>query len=133
MAHLPKIPASAYTPEMDTLGVIPNIPVFEGDWVPVNRNTLTPGTRPLQLLPLPGSDFPVRHDTDVMHGFQSEVDPGKACASGFSTDASAFWDLLDPLCDLELWLLDLATTPRVFADSAPVSTCHALRADGVVE
>ncbi|KDP42041.1 hypothetical protein JCGZ_03530 [Jatropha curcas] len=49
MAHLPEIPASAYTPEMDTLGVIPDIPVFEGDRVPVSRNALTPGTRPLQF------------------------------------------------------------------------------------
>ncbi|KDP27739.1 hypothetical protein JCGZ_19994 [Jatropha curcas] len=53
--------------------------------------------RPLQLLPLLGSDFLVRHDTDAMHGFQSEVDLGKARAGGSSTDASAFWDLLDPL------------------------------------
>ncbi|KDP27397.1 hypothetical protein JCGZ_20221 [Jatropha curcas] len=58
MAHLPEIPASAYTPEMDILGAIPDIPVFEGDRVPVSRNALTPGMRPLQLLPLPGSDFP---------------------------------------------------------------------------
>ncbi|KDP20567.1 hypothetical protein JCGZ_04904 [Jatropha curcas] len=96
MAHLPEIPASAYTPEMDTLGAIPNIPVFEGERVPVSRNALTPGTRPLQLLSLPSSDFPVRHDTDAMRGFQSEVDLGKARAGGSSTDASAFWDLLDP-------------------------------------
>ncbi|KDP44682.1 hypothetical protein JCGZ_19497 [Jatropha curcas] len=59
MAHLPEIPASAYTPEMDTLGVILDIPVFEGDRVP--------------------------------------VDLGKARAGGSSTDASTFWDLLDPL------------------------------------
>ncbi|KDP34589.1 hypothetical protein JCGZ_12218 [Jatropha curcas] len=96
MAHLPEIPASAYTPEMDILGVIPDIPVFEGDRVPVSRNALTPGTRPLQLLPLLGSDFPIRHDTDAMRAFQSEVDLGKARAGGSSTDASAFWDLLDP-------------------------------------
>ncbi|KDP37667.1 hypothetical protein JCGZ_06934 [Jatropha curcas] len=62
MAHLPEIPASAYTPKMDTLGVIPDIPVFKGDRVPVSRNGLTHGTRPLQLLLLPGSDFPVRHE-----------------------------------------------------------------------
>ncbi|KDP31663.1 hypothetical protein JCGZ_15219 [Jatropha curcas] len=31
-----------------------------------------------------------------MRGFQSEVDLGKARAGGSSTDASAFWDLLDP-------------------------------------
>ncbi|KDP23215.1 hypothetical protein JCGZ_00185 [Jatropha curcas] len=73
MAQLPEIPAFAYTPEMETLGVIPDIPVFEGERVPVSRNALTPGTRPLQLLLLPGSDFPVRHDTDAMRGFQSEL------------------------------------------------------------
>ncbi|KDP36282.1 hypothetical protein JCGZ_05785 [Jatropha curcas] len=96
MAHLLEIPASAYTPEMDTLGVIPDIPIFEGERVPVSRNALTPGMRHLQLLPLLGSDFPVRHDTDAMRGFPSEVDLGKARAGGSSTDASAFWDLLDP-------------------------------------
>ncbi|KDP20296.1 hypothetical protein JCGZ_08372 [Jatropha curcas] len=68
MSQLSEIPASAYTPKMDTLG----------------------------LLPLSGSDFPVRHDTDAMRGFQSEVDLGKARAGRSSTDASAFWDLLDP-------------------------------------
>ncbi|KDP44632.1 hypothetical protein JCGZ_22051 [Jatropha curcas] len=97
MAHFPEIPASAYTPDMEILGVIPDIPVFEGDRVPVSRNALTPGTRPLQLLPLSGSDFPVRHDTDAMRSFQSKVDLGKARAGWSSTDASAFWDLLDPL------------------------------------
>ncbi|KDP25689.1 hypothetical protein JCGZ_24170 [Jatropha curcas] len=59
MSQLSEIPASAYTLEMDTLGAIPDIPVFEGERVPVSRNALTPGTRPLQLLPLPGSEFPV--------------------------------------------------------------------------
>ncbi|KDP45553.1 hypothetical protein JCGZ_18178 [Jatropha curcas] len=72
MAHIPEIPTSAYTPEMDILGVIPDIPVFEGDRVPVSRNTLTPGMRPLQLLSVPGFDFPIRHDTDAMRSFQSE-------------------------------------------------------------
>ncbi|KDP24887.1 hypothetical protein JCGZ_24431 [Jatropha curcas] len=55
MAQLPEILTSAYTPEMDTLGVIPVIPVFEGARVSMSRNALTPGTRPLQLLPLPSS------------------------------------------------------------------------------
>ncbi|KDP31712.1 hypothetical protein JCGZ_15001 [Jatropha curcas] len=63
MAHLPEIPAFAYTPKMDTLGVIPDIPIFEGDRVLVSRNALTPGTRPLQLLQLPGSDFLVARFT----------------------------------------------------------------------
>ncbi|KDP38291.1 hypothetical protein JCGZ_05177 [Jatropha curcas] len=55
MSQLSEIPASAYIPEMDTLGAIPDIPIFEGERVSVSRNALTPGTRPLQLLPLPGS------------------------------------------------------------------------------
>ncbi|KDP21736.1 hypothetical protein JCGZ_03272 [Jatropha curcas] len=96
MSQLPEIPASAYTSEMNTLGVIPDITVFEGERVPVSRNALTPGTRPLQRLPLPGTEFPVRHETGAMRGFQTEVDLGKARAGGSSTDASAFWDLLDP-------------------------------------
>ncbi|KDP27715.1 hypothetical protein JCGZ_19995 [Jatropha curcas] len=57
---------------METLGVIPDIPVFEGDRVPVSRNALTPYTRPLQFLPASGSNFPVCYNTDVMHGFQIE-------------------------------------------------------------
>ncbi|KDP29575.1 hypothetical protein JCGZ_19376 [Jatropha curcas] len=96
MSQLPEILASAYTLEMNTLGAIPDIPVFQGERVLVSRNALTPGTRPLQLLPLPGIEFPVRHETDAMHGFQIEVDLCKAHAGGSSTDASAFWDLLDP-------------------------------------
>ncbi|KDP32685.1 hypothetical protein JCGZ_14752 [Jatropha curcas] len=58
MSQLFEIPASAYTPEMETLGAIPDIPTFDGEPVP--------------------------------------VDLGKARSGGSSTDASAFWDLLDP-------------------------------------
>ncbi|KDP32249.1 hypothetical protein JCGZ_14957 [Jatropha curcas] len=97
---LPKIQYGLVQPnstqEDVTLGAIPNIPIFEGERVPVNRNALTPGTRSLQLLPLPGTEFPVRHETGAMRGFQTEVDLGKAHAGGSSIDASAFWDLLDP-------------------------------------
>ncbi|KDP43404.1 hypothetical protein JCGZ_26559 [Jatropha curcas] len=96
MSQLPEIPSSAYTPEMNTLGAIPDIPTFEGEPVPVSRNPLTSRTRPLQLLPLPGTKFLVRYETSQMRGFQIEVDLGKARAGGSSTDASAFWDLLDP-------------------------------------
>ncbi|KDP20527.1 hypothetical protein JCGZ_04954 [Jatropha curcas] len=96
MSQLPEIPASAYTLEMNTLGAILDISIFEGERVPISRNALTPGTRPLQLLQLPGTEFPVRHETSAMRGFQTEVDLGKARAGGSSTDASAFWDLLDP-------------------------------------
>ncbi|KDP25678.1 hypothetical protein JCGZ_24161 [Jatropha curcas] len=96
MAQVPEIPASAYTPAMETLGVIPDIPVFEGDQIPVSHNALTSGTWPLQFLPAPGFDFSVRYDTNAMRGFQSEVDLRKARAGRSSTDASAFWDLLDP-------------------------------------
>ncbi|KDP37727.1 hypothetical protein JCGZ_05217 [Jatropha curcas] len=81
---------------MNTLGANPDITTFEGERVPVSRNPLTPGTRPLQLLPLLGTEFPVRYETSGMRGFQTEVDLGKAHAGGCSTDASAFWDLLDP-------------------------------------
>ncbi|KDP30873.1 hypothetical protein JCGZ_15567 [Jatropha curcas] len=87
---------SANTPKMDTLGAILDIPIFKGERVPVSCNALTPRTRPLQLLLLPSSEFSVRHETDTMRGFQTEVDLGKARAGRFSTDASAFWDLLDP-------------------------------------
>ncbi|KDP34292.1 hypothetical protein JCGZ_12821 [Jatropha curcas] len=34
MSQLLEIPASAYTPEMNTLGAIPDIPVFEGERTP---------------------------------------------------------------------------------------------------
>ncbi|KDP26185.1 hypothetical protein JCGZ_22681 [Jatropha curcas] len=128
MSQLSEISASAYTLEMETLGALPDIPTFDGELVPVSRNPLTSGTRPLQLLPLPGTEFPVRYNTSRMRGFQAEsrhagsncvtqlflreqlrdvavlseqlrnatVDLGKARSGGSSTDASAFWDLLDP-------------------------------------
>ncbi|KDP36653.1 hypothetical protein JCGZ_07871 [Jatropha curcas] len=41
MAQVPEIPASAYAPEMETLAVIPDIPIFEGDRISVSRNALT--------------------------------------------------------------------------------------------
>ncbi|KDP20302.1 hypothetical protein JCGZ_07959 [Jatropha curcas] len=96
MSQLPEIHASAYTPEMNTLGAISDITTFEGEPMPVSRNPLTPGTRPLQLLLLPGTEFLVRYETSGMRGFQTEVDLGKARAGGSSTDTSTFWDLLDP-------------------------------------
>ncbi|KDP27405.1 hypothetical protein JCGZ_20936 [Jatropha curcas] len=73
MSQLSEIPASAYTPEMETLGVLPDIPTFDGEPVSVSRNPLTSGTRPLQLLPLPGMEFPVRYETSRMRGFQAET------------------------------------------------------------
>ncbi|KDP30083.1 hypothetical protein JCGZ_18558 [Jatropha curcas] len=87
MSQISETPASASTPEMEILGALPDIPTFDGESVPVSRNPLTPGTRPLQLLPLPGSEFPVR-----------VFPPEKIVArsGGSATDASAFWDLLDP-------------------------------------
>ncbi|KDP21733.1 hypothetical protein JCGZ_03544 [Jatropha curcas] len=82
MSHLLKIPASAYTPEMETLGAIPDIPTFDGEPVPVSRNPLTLGTRPLQLLPLPGTEFPVHYKTSWMCGFQTELrHAGKSCVT----------------------------------------------------
>ncbi|KDP36014.1 hypothetical protein JCGZ_09980 [Jatropha curcas] len=72
MSQISEIPASAYTPEMEVLGALPDIPTFDGEPVPVSRNPLTPGTRPLQLLPLPGLEFPVRYETSQMRGFRSE-------------------------------------------------------------
>ncbi|KDP22985.1 hypothetical protein JCGZ_01770 [Jatropha curcas] len=96
VSQLPEIPASAYTSEMEILGVIPDIPTFDGEPVPVSRNPLTSRTRPLQLLPLSGTEFPIHYETSRMRSFQTEVDLGKARTGGSSTDASAFWDLLDP-------------------------------------
>ncbi|KDP35827.1 hypothetical protein JCGZ_10636 [Jatropha curcas] len=82
MSQLPEIPASAYTPEMNTLGAIPDITTFEGERVPVSRNPLTPGTRPLQLLPLPCTEFPVRYETSGMRGFQTELHhAGRSCVT----------------------------------------------------
>ncbi|KDP20613.1 hypothetical protein JCGZ_04180 [Jatropha curcas] len=65
MSQISEIPASAYTPEMEVLGALPDIPMFDGEPVSVSRNPLTPGTRPLQLLPLPGLTYPVRNESDV--------------------------------------------------------------------
>ncbi|KDP33227.1 hypothetical protein JCGZ_12749 [Jatropha curcas] len=48
----------------------------------VSRNPLTPGTRPLQLLPFPGTEFPVRYETSRMRGFQSESrHAGRSCVA----------------------------------------------------
>ncbi|KDP20552.1 hypothetical protein JCGZ_05058 [Jatropha curcas] len=57
---------------MEILGALPDIPTFDGEPVPVSKNPLTPGTRPLQLLPLPDSEFPIRYETSQMGGFRSE-------------------------------------------------------------
>ena len=73
MSQISEIPASAYTPEMETLGALPDISTFDGEPMPVSRNSLIPGMRPLQLLPLPGTEFPVRYETNGMRGFQTEV------------------------------------------------------------
>ncbi|KDP41047.1 hypothetical protein JCGZ_03153 [Jatropha curcas] len=51
MSQISEIPASAYTPEMETLGALPDIPTFDGEPVPVSRNPLTSGTRPCEPLP----------------------------------------------------------------------------------
>ncbi|KDP33266.1 hypothetical protein JCGZ_13106 [Jatropha curcas] len=72
MSQISEIPASAYTREMETLGALPDIPTFDGEPMPVSQNPLTPGTRPLQLLPLSSTEFSVRYETSRMSGFQSE-------------------------------------------------------------
>ncbi|KDP29591.1 hypothetical protein JCGZ_19357 [Jatropha curcas] len=115
MSQLSEIPASAYTREMETLGALPDIPTFDGEPVSVSRNLLTPGTRPLQLLPSPAREMRGATswlwDTSVLratyfkqlrdaavgwHSASAEVNLGKARSGGSATDASAFWDLLDP-------------------------------------
>ncbi|KDP21581.1 hypothetical protein JCGZ_03779 [Jatropha curcas] len=73
---------------METLGALPDILTFAGEPVPVSRNPLTPGTRPLQLLPSPGTKFPVRYETSRMHSFQSE----EICACvNSSTQVGVAW------------------------------------------
>ncbi|KDP45943.1 hypothetical protein JCGZ_11846 [Jatropha curcas] len=72
MSQISEIPAFAYTPEMETLGALLDILTFDGEPVPVSGNPLTSGTRPLQLLPLLGTEFPVRYETSRMRGFQAE-------------------------------------------------------------
>ncbi|KDP35773.1 hypothetical protein JCGZ_10730 [Jatropha curcas] len=67
---------------METLGAIPDIPTFEGEPVPVSRNPLTSGMRPLQLLLLPGTELPVRYETSRMRGFRAELrHAGKSCVT----------------------------------------------------
>ncbi|KDP34778.1 hypothetical protein JCGZ_10558 [Jatropha curcas] len=78
---------------METLGALPDIPTFDGEPVPVSQNPLTSGTRPLQLLPLPGMEFPVIYKTSRMRGFQSEdlLDPpmrARVVAVGFGDYAA---------------------------------------------
>ncbi|KDP24813.1 hypothetical protein JCGZ_25398 [Jatropha curcas] len=82
MSQIFEIPASAYTPEMETLGAIPDILTFDGEPMPVSQNSLTLGTRPLQLLPLPGTEFPVRYETSRIRGFQTELrHAGRSCVT----------------------------------------------------
>ncbi|KDP43299.1 hypothetical protein JCGZ_24220 [Jatropha curcas] len=78
---------------METLGALPDIPTFDGEPVPVRWNPLTSGTRPLQLLPLPGTKFPVRYEMSRMRGFQVEdlLDPpmrAPVVAAGFGDYAA---------------------------------------------
>ncbi|KDP27431.1 hypothetical protein JCGZ_20261 [Jatropha curcas] len=82
MSQLPEIPASAYTREMETFGALPDISTFDGEPVSVSRNPLTPGTRPLQLLLLLGTEFPVRYEMSRMCGFRSESHhAGRSCVA----------------------------------------------------
>ncbi|KDP20633.1 hypothetical protein JCGZ_03956 [Jatropha curcas] len=129
MSQTSEIPASAYTPEMEILGALPDIPTFDSKLVPVSRNPLTSGTRPLQLLPLPGIEFPVRYETNRMRGFQAEVDLGKARSGGSSTDAFAFW--WTRLCELgsSLQALEIMLPGFAAFDHNPGTICI----DGAVE
>ncbi|KDP44667.1 hypothetical protein JCGZ_20234 [Jatropha curcas] len=95
MSQISEISALAYTPEMETLGALPDIPTFDGEPIPVSQNSLTPGTRPLQLLPSPGTEFPVRYETSRMCGFQSEGDPAVlACLRDLGQVGSFDWATL---------------------------------------
>ncbi|KDP20598.1 hypothetical protein JCGZ_03966 [Jatropha curcas] len=71
---------------MEPLGALPDIPTFDSEPVPVSRNLLTPGTRPLQLLPLPSTEFPVRYETSQMRGFRSEL-----CEAASEMRGAASW------------------------------------------
>ncbi|KDP42798.1 hypothetical protein JCGZ_00497 [Jatropha curcas] len=81
MSQLPEIPSSAYTPEMNTLGAIPDIPTFEGEPV-------------LALESIPNcNQLPVRYETSRMRGFQTEdlLDPpirARVVAAGFGDYAA---------------------------------------------
>ncbi|KDP27557.1 hypothetical protein JCGZ_20090 [Jatropha curcas] len=114
---------------MEIFGVIPDIPVFEGARIPVSRHALTPGTRPLQFLLAPDFDFSVRYETDAMRGFQNEVDLNKARAGESSTDASIFWDLLDPPMQTRVIAAgfgDYASRPRRIQPRFPLAMRYAL-------
>ncbi|KDP21883.1 hypothetical protein JCGZ_03527 [Jatropha curcas] len=89
MSQLPEIPASAYTREMETLGALPYIPTFDGEPVSVSRNPLTPGTRPLQLLSLPGTEYPIRYETSRMRGFRSEEQKTHKTVAHYRAEAAA--------------------------------------------
>ncbi|KDP38312.1 hypothetical protein JCGZ_05198 [Jatropha curcas] len=113
---------------MEIFGVIPDIPVFEGDRVLVSRNALTPVAHAgescvtqlfyceqlreaaiqscVTLLSLNfdfdsfahlHTLFPVLECDAILNSTHLDpVDLSKARAGGSSTDASGFWDLLDP-------------------------------------
>ncbi|KDP24835.1 hypothetical protein JCGZ_25289 [Jatropha curcas] len=108
MSQLPKIPASAYTREMETLGALPDIPTFDGEPVLVSRNPLTPETRPLQLLPLPGTEFPVRYETAGCAAFS----PRNQVSTFVQSISDDLWQIPPMAMDQLAWL-------RYFKDLKP--------------
>ncbi|KDP26002.1 hypothetical protein JCGZ_22936 [Jatropha curcas] len=97
MSQISEISAFAYTREMETLRALPDILTFDGESVPVSRSLLTPGTRSLQLLSLPGTEFLVRYEMSYMRGFQSELGLIGLKDFGLATYSARF----DRLCRLQ--------------------------------
>ncbi|KDP30533.1 hypothetical protein JCGZ_15242 [Jatropha curcas] len=145
MSQLSEIPASAYTPEMETLGAIPDIPTFDGETILVSRNPLTSGTRPLQLLPLPGTEFSVRYETSRMRDFQTELRDAALEMHGVAVEMRGIavemhgasvlrMPNFEQLRGAAVEARDTSTEVRDAAIlQASFPTCHALRTDGAVE
>ncbi|KDP26335.1 hypothetical protein JCGZ_22110 [Jatropha curcas] len=124
MSQLSKIPASAYTPKMETLGAIPDIPTFDGELVPVSRNPLTSGMRPQQLLPLPGTEFPVRYETSRVRGVQTQATLALAhLYHGLDVwtrgSGESNWQFIRPL---EVWAYEYRIYPGGPSGDTPVES-----------
>ncbi|KDP30367.1 hypothetical protein JCGZ_17096 [Jatropha curcas] len=88
MSQLPEIPASAYTPEMNTLGAIPDIPVFEAP--PVAGHRVPDSTRDRHDAQFPdrGPCWRIFHRCFCVMGFVGPPMWSRVVAAGFGDYAA---------------------------------------------
>ncbi|KDP33128.1 hypothetical protein JCGZ_13575 [Jatropha curcas] len=151
MSQISEIPASAYTREMETPGALPDIPTFDGEPMPVSQNPLTLRTRPMQLLPLPGTEFPNKGDPEVLACLRdlSQVGSFDWATLGLAHlyhgldvwtrgSGESNWLFIQPL---EVWSYEYCIYPGGPSDDSPVESkriprylahCHHTYASGEI-